>query len=110
MAETQEKEKPKEVKEVKEPKKGETVIQEMSLPVLMGNITQRIMSALAGDSAPEKQQAVASCTRDLRIWYESQPVEDRKERGKAARKAMEQFKMISEAMYQELVTVSAQDM
>ena len=108
---TKEKEVKEAVKEpVKETKKVETPVQDMSLPVLMANITQRIMSALAGDSIPARQQAIDTCRRDLRMWYESQPTENRMDIAKASKKALEQFKMISEAMYQELVTISAQDM
>ena len=80
-----------------------------TLPELLGRMTETLLTALQGDQPAPKQQAIQGCLRDMRIWYDSQPVEGRKELAKAARKQLEQFKLVGEQFFQEMMTITAQD-
>src|SRR6267378_2366789 len=80
-----------------------------TLPQLLGDMTVKLMTALQGDAPGPKQQAIQGCLREMRIWYDAQPVEGRKELARSARKQLEQFRMVGEQFFQEMVTISAQD-
>jgi hypothetical protein len=80
-----------------------------TLPQLLGVLTERLMTALQGDAPGPKQQTIQACLREMRIWYDAQPVEERKELAKMARKQLEQFKMVGEQFFQEMMMISAQD-
>jgi ribosome recycling factor len=49
------------------------------------------------------------CKTNLRLWYESQSVENRKEVAKDAKKTMENFKLVAEQCFQELVMLTLSD-
>lgn len=80
-----------------------------TLPQLLGRITEKLMTALQGSVPAAKQQSIHECLREMRIWYDAQPVEGRKELAKNARKQLEQFKMVGEQFFQEMNIISAQD-
>ncbi len=81
----------------------------LTLPSLMASITEDLLIALQGSDVPAKQATIASSIRRLRIWYDAQPVDGRKELARANRKAMENFKLIAEQFFQEMMSISAQD-
>ena len=80
-----------------------------TLPELLGAMTTELLTALQGDTPGPKQATIQKCLRSMRIWYEGQPVEGRKELARTARKQLEQFKMVGEQFFQEMMTISAQD-
>lgn len=80
-----------------------------TLAQLLGRMTETLMTALQGSTPAPKQAAIQQCLREMRIWYDAQPVEGRKELARSARKQLEQFKMVGEQFFQEMMTISAQD-
>jgi hypothetical protein len=80
-----------------------------TLPQLMGDITQDLLTALQGTDTGAKQRAIADGIRRLRIWYDAQPVDGRRELARASRKNMENFKLVAEQFFQEMMSISAQD-
>jgi|SRR5580698_915705 hypothetical protein len=80
-----------------------------TLPELCGRMTENILTALQGTDAKVKQDAIAASKRDMRIWYDAQPVEGRKEAARSNRKTLENFKLVAESFFQEMMTISAQD-
>jgi len=80
-----------------------------TLSQLLGRMTEKLLTALQGTIPAVKQQAIQECLREMRIWYDAQPVEGRKELARDARKQLEQFKMVGEQFFQEMMMISAQD-
>lgn len=80
-----------------------------TLPELLGSSTTSLLEALQGTIPAAKQAEIVRCQREMRIWYDAQPVADRKELARAARKTLEQFKMVAEQFFQEMMIISAQD-
>ena len=80
-----------------------------TLPELCGWMTENILTALQGTDAKVKQDAIAASKREMRIWYDAQPVEGRKEAARSNRKTLENFKLVAESFFQEMMTISAQD-
>jgi hypothetical protein len=70
------------------------------LPVLMG----RIMQACLYD-----RTAMPQAKRDLTVWYNAQPLENRKETARDFRRAMETAKLVTESLYSVAVEVSMGD-
>lgn len=105
--------KPKEVVRevvVKESKDRVTPTHELDLPTLVGMVTKRMLAALQSTDPTVKTGEVASARRELRIWYEGQPTENRKDIAKNTRKLGEQFKQIAEQINQDIVALSFQDL
>jgi hypothetical protein len=94
----------------KDTKEKEKPVQEMSLPTLLGLLTQRLLTAHEGTDAGAKQAEEPNLRRDLRLWYEAQPIEDRKAFASKARKTAERYKLLGEVVSQELLTLSMQDL
>lgn len=80
-----------------------------TLPQLMGRCTTNLLAALQGNDAGAKQRAIADSIREMRIWYDAQPVDGRKESARIARKTLENFKLVAEQFFQEMMAISAQD-
>ncbi len=118
MAETKKQDVTKEEKPAEEKKTVVTTevnmktkgVQDMTLPELVGNITTRILTALDGQDQGDKGIVVAAGRRDLRLWYEAQSVENRKDIAKAARKTIENFKSVSEQLWSDIGFLVAQDL
>jgi hypothetical protein len=83
--------------------------QPMTLPRLLSSVTYDLLEALQGNDVGAKQRAIKEGTRRMRIWYDAQPIEERKELAKLARKTLENFKLVSEQFFQEMMQISAQD-
>lgn len=92
-----------------EPMAQEAASTPLTLPTLMGSVTEDLLNALQGNDAGAKQQMIASSIRRFRIWYDAQPVDGRKELARVNRKTMENFKLVAEQFFQEMVAISAQD-
>jgi hypothetical protein len=105
----QEKEVPKPAKPEVDEVAHETAKIPETLSQLLGRMTEKLLTALHGSVPAVKQQAIQECLREMRIWYDAQPIEDRKELARAARKQLEQFKMVGEQFFQEMMIISAQD-
>ncbi len=80
-----------------------------TLPQLLGESSTTLLTVLQGVNPAEKQAAITKCLREMRIWYDAQPVEGRKEIARDCRKILEQFKQVAEQFAQEMYTISAQD-
>ena len=111
-----EKEKQVESKEAKQvvaetmPQENAKGVQFITLPELVGQITTRILIALDGQDQGEKGVVVSAARKDLRLWYEAQSVENRKEVAKSARKTIENFKSVSEQLWSDIGFLTAQDL
>ena len=91
------------------PQVKEKVATDMSLPELMGSITQRILTVLEQGDTATKQSTIGNCRNDLRSWYESQPSDKRKEMAKDYKRIMQNYKNVAEQLNFDLVSLTAQD-
>ena len=98
--------------EAKKPvtKLGAVYYDEVTLPNLIGKVTASILTALASGIDSVKGEAVTAGRREIRLWYESQSVEDRKEIAKNVRRIGEQYKQVSEQLHLDIVTLAMQDL
>lgn len=120
MAETKKQEVTKEEKPVESKETKESVaepmprankgVQYMTLPEVVGRITTDVLTALDGQDQGVKGVAVAAGRRDLRLWYEAQSVENRRDIAKAARKTIENFKSVAEQLWSDIGLLVAQDL
>lgn len=85
-------------------------VEDMTLPELLGTITQRVLTVLESGDVTNKQNEIQGCRNDLRLWYESQPMDKRKEMAKDSKRIMQNYKNIGEQFYFDLVNLTAQDM
>lgn len=85
-------------------------IRDMSLPEVTGLLTTRIMKALQGSDSATIQATIKTATSDLEVWYESQPLTGRRDLAIAAKRSMEQFRLISEQLFHTMVTLTLKDM
>lgn len=67
------------------------------------------MTALESEDQNQRSGEVNACRKDFRLWYESQPVEGRKEVAKKVRKTLENFRSIGEQFTADMSVVTAQD-
>jgi hypothetical protein len=81
-----------------------------TLPNVIGSVTANILTALVSGDESAKGEAVKAGRRQIRMWYESQSVEDRKEIAKGVRRLGEQYKQVSEQLHLDIVTLAMQDL
>lgn len=81
-----------------------------TLPQVIGEATTTILTALQSTDSAVKQAAVSSARSSLRIWYEAQPLTDRKELAKSVRKTGENFKSVAEQVWADIVSLCMQDL
>ena len=73
---------------------------QMSQPELLGNLVRRTL---------ENPADISKVKRDLIIWYNAQPLENRKQMASDALKVMDKLKLTSESLYQTFVEISMLD-
>jgi hypothetical protein len=83
--------------------------EKIEMTELLGRIVTRILGALEKEDVGERQAELMAARRELRIWYESQSVAERKEVVRHVRKTAENFKQVAEQIHVDIVSLLMQD-
>lgn len=72
---------------------------QMTFSELLGTLTQRVLYVTGSDSTPAaKREAIEAAYRDLQLWHDALPVENRVALVKEYRVTLERFKQLGEAL------------